>query len=344
MAAANSPPRSWKAGQKSKPNPDSKQFKSKADRRKALLRIQQGGAQKVGKVYDDVEKRIKVAEGIAKTAIAIDSAAAVISPINAARKIGTKLAVAGGKAMATKIATHQAAREAVNNAKVGARRVALVKDTERIAKAAQRTKAAGNLANKPGARKAAADKLKANQKAANQADIDAKPKHRNPGTRNKETEVKGPTASTKPKQSGPDTRGSSKTHDSHKAVRKENPQQTKTVFRKGQDKGGIRTDPQRAIGQRSGPSQPATVKKRGSDFTAAENKARRAAAEPARKQNYGITGRQKLKASDASKAAQKANPQGKNFLSQGPKGAKRRDKLKVKRDKKAARKEQSNLQ
>jgi len=342
---------------KSKPNPDSKQFKSKAERRKALLRIQQGGAQKVGKVYDDVEKRIKVAEGIAKTAIAIDSAAAVISPVGAAKKAVTKIATASAKLIAKKVAEKKAGRAIVNQAKVGVRREALKAEAKQIQRAGAKDRVKNTSGTTPEVRKRVEDQLKKNQKAAKQADIDAKPKHRNPGTRNKATEVKGPTASTKPKQSGPDPRQSSATHSSHKAARRENPRQTvgkhKRTTQEYPRLPKDTTKPLQGPGLKPTPSKPkfgnkkvtvkkdpVTVDKRGADYTKAERDARKVADMAKRKKSHGLSGREKLKAADANKKAQKDGlASKKNFLTQGKKGQKRREKLQVKRAEKQARKE-----
>lgn len=342
MAAANPPPKSWKAGQKSKPNPDSKKFKTPAERRKALLRIQQGGAQQLGKVHEKTIKRIKVAETVAKTAVAIDTATAFISPVGAAKKVATKIATESAKKMAKTLAEKKAARAIVDNAKVGVRRKALEAEAKQI----RRDAAKKNLET-PHVRKRAEAQLKKNQKAAKQADIDAKPKYEWP--------KKGPTASTKPKQSGPDRRQSSATHTDHKAANRENPKKYITKHRKtSQEYPRLPKDttkPLQGPGLKPTPSKPkfgkekvtvkkdpASVKVKGADMTKAERDARKVADMAKRKKSHGLSGRAKLKAADASKAAQKANPQ-KNFLTQGPKGAARRQRLGVKRDTKAGRKE-----
>ena len=329
---------------KSKPNPDSKQFKSKAERRKALLRIQQGGAQKVGKVYDDVEKRIKVAEGIAKTAIAIDSAAAVISPVSAAKKVVTKVAGAAIKETAKTIAEKKAVRAVTHNAKVGSRRAALEAEGKEIRRAAAKE----NLKT-PHVRQKAEAQLKKNQQKAKQADKDAKPKYEWP--------KKGPTSSTPPKRSGPDRRQSSATHTDHKAARKANPRQTVTKHRRTTQEyprlPKDTTKPLQGPMLKPTPSKPkfgkekvtvkkdpATVNKRGADYTKAERDARKTADQAKRKQSHGLSGREKLKAADASKKAQKEGLASKqNFLTQGKKGQKRREKLQVKRAEKAERKQ-----
>jgi hypothetical protein len=98
------------------------------------------------------------------------------------------------------------------------------------------------------------------------------------------------------------------------------------------------------IGKHGKPSKKPThevaVKKKGADMSAAERKAREEAAKKLRKKSHGLSGREKLKAADASKANQaKGLASKKNFLTQGPKGAARRQRLGVKRDIKAGRKE-----
>lgn len=334
---------------KTKPNPDSKKFKTPAERRKALLRIQQGGARQLGKEHEKTIKRIKVAETVAKTAVAIDTAAAFISPVGAAKKVVTKIATEAAKKMAKKVAEKKAARAVVDSAKVGARRVALEEEGKQIRRAAAKKKL-----ETPHVRKKLQAKLKQNQQKAKQADIDAKPKYEWP--------KKGPTASTKPKQSGPDPRGSSATHDSQKAVRKANPQQYVTKHKgtkqeyprlpkdttkplqgpgaKGLPRPSLPPKPKFGKVKVTAKKDPAAVKKKGADMSAAERKAREEAAKKLRKKSHGLSGREKLKAADASKANQaKGLASKQNFLTQGPKGAARRQRLGVKRDTKAGRKE-----
>lgn len=334
---------------KTKPNPDSKKFKTPAERRKALLRIQQGGAQKVGKVYEDAIKVNERKQLATKVILAVDAATAVISPAGAAKKVVTKIATEAAKRMAKKVAEKKAARAVVDSAKVGARRAALEAEGKQIRRAAAKKKL-----ETPHVRKKLEAKLKQNQQKAKQADIDAKPKYEWP--------KKGPTASTKPKKSGPDPRGSSATHDSQKAVRKANPQQYVTKH-KGTKQEYPRlpkdtTKPLQGPGAKGLPrpssppkpkfgkmkvtvkKDPAAVKKKGADMSAAERKAREEAAKKLRKKSHGLSGREKLKAADASKANQaKGLASKKNFLTQGSKGAARRQRLGVKRDIKAGKKE-----
>ena len=355
MAAANPPPKSWKAGQKSKPNPDSKKFKTPAERRKALLRIQQGGAQQVGKVYDDAIKVNERKQLATKVILAADTATAFISPVGAAKKVVTKIATESAKKMAKVVAEKKAARGILTGAKVGARRKALQAEQKQIQRAGAKDRVKNTTGTTRQVRKRVEADLKKNQKAAKQADIDAKPKHRNPGTRNKATEVKGPTASTPPKRSGPDNRPSSATHTNHGAARRENPRQTvgkhKRTTQEYPRLPKDTTKPLQGPGLKPTPSKPkfgkekvtvkkdpVTVDKRGADYTKAEREARKVADMAKRKKSHGLSGRDKLKAADASKKAQKASGQ-KNFLTQGPKGAARRQRLGVKRDTKAGRKE-----
>jgi hypothetical protein len=340
---------------KSKPNPDSKQFKTKADRRKALLRIQQGGAQQVGKVYDDAIKVNERKQLATKAILAVDAATAVVSPVGAAKKVVTKIATESAKKMAKTVAEKKATRAITHSAKVGARREALKAEAKQIQRAGAKDRVKNTSGTTREVRKRVEDQLKKNQKAAKQADIDAKPKHRNPGTRNKATEVKGPTASTPPKRSGPDRRQSSATHTDHKAARRENPRQTvgkhKRTTQEYPRLPKDTTKPLQGPGLKPTPSKPkfgnkkvtvkkdpVTVNKRGADYTKAERDARKVADMAKRKKSHGVSGREKLKAADASKKAQKASGQ-KNFLTQGPKGAARRQRLGVKRDTKAGRKE-----
>jgi len=313
---------------RSGPAPDSKKFKTPAERRKALLRIQQGGAQKVGKVYDDVEKRIKIAEGVAKTAIAIDTAAAVINPVSAARKVVVKAGQEAAKRHAARVAG-QITTTATGKG-----------GTRAGAEAAKKTaQAKENLGSKYGParqpRRDAANKLKANQAEAAKK-------------------------TTPPRQSGPDPRGSSASHTSHKAARRDNPQQTVTKHRKTtQEYPRLPKDTTKPLqGPMLPPSSssklkpkfgkekvavkrdPASVKKRGADMTKAEKDARKTADQASRKKSHGLTGREKLKAADASKQAQKEGlASKKNFLTQGSKGQKRREKLGAKRADKAERKQ-----
>lgn len=203
-------------------------LKTPAQRRKALLLLQQEGARKVGKNYEAATKKIDRKILATKVIGYSADAASVATGVGAGV---TALRVAGQKA-ATKAVTTNAAKH-ITQAETG-------KQAAKTAEKKARAEVQKRLTS-PSRRRAARQRLQANRKEAAAKETPAK-------------------------RSGPDPRGSSKTHDSHKAVRKQHPEKPTTQL---------------------------------------EKVVREADAKKARIKNYGKTDKQKAKAKDRSDAVQK---------------------------------------
>ena len=203
-------------------------LKTPAQRRKALLLLQQEGTRKVGKTLEAATKKLERKELATKALYYGSAAASVALP-------------AGAAVQSARIAATQAAAKAASaNA---AKHIVKAETGKQAAKTAEK-KARGEVQKRltsPSRRRAPRQRLQANRKEAAAKETPAK-------------------------RSGPDPRGSSKTHDSHKAVRKQHPEKPTTQL---------------------------------------EKVVREADAKKARVKNYGKTDKQKAEAKDRSDTVQK---------------------------------------